>query len=199
MPTGYTAGVADGKITSLRDFALTCARGMGALITMRDEPWDAAIPDSLVVDTSYYDEKLQEINERIERLRAMSDEDKRTASEEDFAERMRYYNDSIQKEDEQRERYFAMIEQVRKWKTEAEGIKEFMLSQLSESMEFDCPVKFGPDPYEPRKVPPQEWWANATKQAYKDLQYYTKAKTDEETRMLERNEWLRKLKESLNA
>lgn len=37
MPTGYTAGVADGKVTDFRTFALQCARQFGACIMQRDE------------------------------------------------------------------------------------------------------------------------------------------------------------------
>ena len=35
MPTGYTAAVCSGEITEIKDFALSCARAFGALITMR--------------------------------------------------------------------------------------------------------------------------------------------------------------------
>jgi hypothetical protein len=38
MPTGYTAGVADGTITEFREYALLCARAFGACIMLRDEP-----------------------------------------------------------------------------------------------------------------------------------------------------------------
>jgi len=58
MPTGYTYPVQDGKITELRDFALLCTRGFGALIMMRDEPMDAPIPETLGANTQYHDEAL---------------------------------------------------------------------------------------------------------------------------------------------
>ena len=45
MPTGYTADIQDGKITTLREYALSCARAFGALIMMRDDPHDAPIAD----------------------------------------------------------------------------------------------------------------------------------------------------------
>lgn len=45
MPTGYTASVADGTTTTLRAFALQCARAFGATVTMRDDPMSAEIPE----------------------------------------------------------------------------------------------------------------------------------------------------------
>lgn len=38
MPTGYTADVQTGKIKTLREFALTCARNFGIAILQREEP-----------------------------------------------------------------------------------------------------------------------------------------------------------------
>lgn len=44
MPTGYTYGIHDGSVTTLREFALRAARGMGALLPLREAPPDAPIP-----------------------------------------------------------------------------------------------------------------------------------------------------------
>jgi hypothetical protein len=51
MPTGYTAPIADGM--TFEQFALGCARAFGALVTMRDEPSDAPIPERLEPDTPF--------------------------------------------------------------------------------------------------------------------------------------------------
>ena len=37
MPTGFTAGILDGKINSFREFALVCVRAFGAAAHMRDD------------------------------------------------------------------------------------------------------------------------------------------------------------------
>lgn len=74
MPTGYTADVASGKITSLRDFALICARGMGALVMMRDEPFDAPIPERFEPSV-FYKKHLDEAKQELAALRAMTAED----------------------------------------------------------------------------------------------------------------------------
>ena len=46
MPTGYTYDLYDGKDIEFPDFVMKCARAFGALIEIRDDPMDAAIPTS---------------------------------------------------------------------------------------------------------------------------------------------------------
>jgi len=59
MPTGYTYPVVEGKITEFSDFALSCARAFGALITMRDDPHDTPIPETFE-PSDYNAKKLAE-------------------------------------------------------------------------------------------------------------------------------------------
>ena len=40
MPTGYTAGIIDGKTETFQDFAKQCMRAFGVTIHMRDENMD---------------------------------------------------------------------------------------------------------------------------------------------------------------
>ena len=45
MPSGYTEGVASGKVTEFKEYALLCARAFGACISLRDEPLSLEIPE----------------------------------------------------------------------------------------------------------------------------------------------------------
>jgi len=49
MASGYVHKMLDDK-QDFRTFAMSCARAFGALITMRDEPADAPIPDEFKPD-----------------------------------------------------------------------------------------------------------------------------------------------------
>jgi hypothetical protein len=40
MPTGYTAEILDGKVTTFREFAQKCMRAFESTIHMRDESLD---------------------------------------------------------------------------------------------------------------------------------------------------------------
>ena len=44
MPTGYTAYIKDGDITTGKDFLKLCLRNFGVAIDMRDEPLSKPVP-----------------------------------------------------------------------------------------------------------------------------------------------------------
>ncbi len=69
MPTGYTAAIKDG--ITFKQFALTCARAMGALIMMRDEPSGAEIPAAFPPSTFHRDQ-LARLSDELGNLRAMT-------------------------------------------------------------------------------------------------------------------------------
>lgn len=77
MPTGYTAGVEDGTVTTLREYALTCARGMGACIMQRDDPMNE--PPKKQEPTDYHVKWLAEAKEKLVQLAAMSNEEIKAA------------------------------------------------------------------------------------------------------------------------
>ena len=194
MPTGYTAAVADGTVVDLRSFALQCARGMGALVTMRDEPWDAPIPDELKPSTAYYDELLTKAQSELGLLSMMSDLECAAAQERERAERAEWQAKYAEDTRAQRARYEAMLAKVEAWGTEAEGIRDFMLSQLRQSIEFDC------RDYEPEPVPvlsASEWRAARMAKLTEDIRYYEAQRAAEIARTAERNRWLSALRDSL--
>src|ERR1700741_504539 len=195
MPTGYTAAVADGKITTLRDFALYCARGMGALITMRDEPLNAPIPETLEPSTTYYDNKLAALRAELGELEALTDEQVLDRMEAERQKAIEYRAEYKQRDRVQRERYEAMIAQVAVWTTEAEGIRDFMLQPLRESLKFD----FGGS-YEPPIPPPMtagEWLNERSAKLAKEISYHEGERDREIARTADRNAWLKALRDSL--
>ena len=197
MPTGYTAAVADGRITTLRDFALHCARGMGALITMRDEPLDAPIPERLEPSTAHHDDKLAELRAELATISAMTNAEcaeAQAASLVAAKERRARY---AREKEEQRARYEAMISRVEAWTTEAEGLREFMLGQLTESLRFDCAGSYLPEI--PDEVDPGEWRSQRLKSIAREIGYHEEQRAAEVARTESRNRWLGSLRDSLPA
>jgi hypothetical protein len=194
VPTGYTAAVADGEITDLRTFALTCARGMGALVTMRDEPFDAPIPDRLEPSTGYYDEALAKARADLARLNQMTDAECAAAQAEERVAEERAQTEYAARKADQRARYEAMLAQVEAWTTEAEGIRDFMLEQLRQSIDFDCST------YEREPAPiltPGEWRHERLKKLAKDIGHHEEQRAAEVARTENRNRWLNALRASL--
>lgn len=50
MPTGYTAFIEDGDITTGREFLLLCSRNFGVAIDVRDEPLSVPTPTKFEPD-----------------------------------------------------------------------------------------------------------------------------------------------------
>lgn len=112
MPTGYTHKVQEGTITEFKDFALSCARAFGALITMRDDPMDATIPDVIEPD-GYYAECVAERKSEFERLQSMSVDQQTLAYIADKKHDEDYRQQRIERNKSERQRYEAMLAKVR--------------------------------------------------------------------------------------
>jgi len=191
MPTGYTAAVGDGKITTLREFALTCARGMGACIMMRDEPWDAPIPERFEPQTKYHDDRLAEAKAVLETLPKLSEVECENRAVEEY--KTAIASDAKYRADRElrNSRYRSMLDLLSSWNTDAEGIKEFMVEQLSISIERDYSSK------SPSRLTGTEWREDRLKQAHHDVAYHERARGEEIWRTEERNRWLSDLRASL--
>ncbi len=199
MPTGYTAYVQDGTITEFRDFALLCARAMGACVTLRDEPFDAPLPERMEPDTTYHDEKLAKAKARLAEVRAMTDADAVLGALKDYEDAMRRHHEREATRILHQARYEAMQRAVKEWKPpteEHEGLKGFMCKQLRQSLDFDC----GDHPDEvPAPLSPGAWRDREEKAAIRDLAYHTEKREEEVMRTEARNRWLAALRQSLPA
>lgn len=135
MPTGYTADIYDGKDVSFEDFVWKCARGFGALISLRDEP-NAGIPDEFKVD-EYYERRLQEATEEFKKAQSMTDEDFALEAERTFRKETEYLTGYIEEKKKLRKRYENMLEQVVSWTPPTENhveLKNMMINQLEVSI-----------------------------------------------------------------
>lgn len=196
MPTGYTAAVADGTITSLRAFALQCARAFGATITMRDDPQDAEIPDKFET-SSYHIEALGEARARLRHLQALSPIDAQREMQQQHAVDMARWRERTWDDARQRVRYNAMIDAVCYWEPptpEHRGLRAFMLKQLDDSIDFDCG---GKHLQMPRLQRWPEWLAEQIAKAHWEIGYHTNHHAGEQERAASRTQWVSDLRASL--
>lgn len=147
MPTGYTAPVQKGEVTDLADFALTVARGWGALIMLRDSDQSLEATKRLIAEgaylqhSDYHERELASARARLDELEAMTDEEALAAARAEadrVAASNREYEERAATE---RARYEAMLLKVEAWEpptAEHVTFKEYMLAQLRESINFDC-------------------------------------------------------------
>lgn len=197
MPTGYTSIVADNENFTFPEFAMRCARNFGALIMMRDEPLDAPIPEKFE-PSDYEKNEYEKAKAAYENFIANppSDEDLEKQYNEYVALETERFAAASADKDIKRRRYNAMLLKVLKWQPptpEHEGLKEFMIDQLHDSIDFDC------SEYRPLISDKEEYIARNRNGEYlkEELDFYEKRWHEEIERTNSRNKWLKELRESL--
>ncbi len=199
MATGYTYKVSEGTMTSLRDFALECVRALGVCITMRDEPMSAPIPQAFE-PSAHYKESLDTAEAELARVKALTPEEVITKAEEYHLQRVGSNMDARGRHYLTKKRYDAMREKVVAWDCKVEGLKEFMLQQLDESLKWDCFDAVTLDKYYPLDLPrqtPEEWHEKTIAAAQRDVDYHAEQYQKEISRTADRNDYLRRFWECL--
>lgn len=193
MPTGYTAGIAEG--VTFEQFILSCARNFGALIMMRDKPSNAEIP--VFEPSDFYAKNLIESNRELERLKKMTIAEGCAESDKEFAEAVESHRKRIAEMGVLKSKYEAMLAQVKEWEpptTDHEGLKKFMVDQLTESIRFDCATEYMTAP---KQDDPEQWTISQIKRVIGDIERYTEEDKKEVDRTNQRNRWVADLRRSL--
>lgn len=177
---------------------MICSRAMGALVMMRDEPFDAPIPDRFE-PSSYHADKITQIEKDLAWCENMADSEAEREAEKDHAERCATNAKCIQEANDQRALYESMLDKVMAWNAQTadhEGFKKFMVDQITQSMQFDCNTKYYEDP---PKLSGADWRIGKINKAHRDLAYHKENHLSEVQRTEQRNEWLRQLRDSLKG
>jgi hypothetical protein len=192
MPTGYTHQVVEGTVDDFPTFAKTCARAFGALITLRDDPLSAELPDA-IEPSDHHEKALVGAKAELARLEAMTAEEAEVAADAHYREAVESFNRMSAKDTEENARINAMLEKVQAWTPptkDHEEMKRFMTEQLHISLN-----NFRRDP--PRRQPASEWLSSQTKKARWNVDYHQEEHTKEIERCRQRTEWIQALKRSL--
>ncbi|KWR88787.1 DUF551 domain-containing protein [Cupriavidus sp. IDO] len=194
MPTGYTAAISKGIPFNV--FVMTCARAMGALIMMRDEPIDSPIPERFE-PSDFYTKKAEAARAEVQRLRGLSDAEAECEAEADHQAMCARYAGYRQESVDLQAKYEAMLEQVREWlppTPDHEGFKAFMLEQLESSIRSDCDASCWQDP---AKQTGCDWRAAQIDSNSRLAERSEQMHREEIERTEGRNAWLKALRESL--
>lgn len=195
MPTGYTAALYDGPQT-FPEYLWRCARGVGYLFFLRDEPLDAPLPEQLETpDAKYHREQLQCAEQSLVRARAVSMESLLKQAQLAHEEALLAHSKTIQERARRRERYLNMLYQAQAWEVpspEHQGLKDLMIQQLEDSLKWDCSV------YEIPKPPLLDDVRQAAlDKAQRDVDYHRQELEKAEKRTADANEWLHLLRQSV--
>ena len=182
MSTGYTYKVAEGEITTVKDYALACSAAF--LPYMRD--MNIGTPEIPI--ESYYFDRVVEINKQIQEIK---DSDCIVEAAEDFSTQYVAWKKASGEHEATTIRYNTMLQKVQDWTCSVKDLKEFMLSQLSLSIKNDCgPFYWGM----PVAGTVEEWKRKKLSGLFDELAYCAGEATKVFNRNEENNKWLRDLR-----
>lgn len=194
MPTGYTSDIEKG--ISFPQFAMQCARAFSALVTMRDEPMSAAIPEEFPV-TTYHQERIAEAEKRLSDLKETSIEQAEQHARCYFDKAVAEYDRILTKRADLLAKYDAMLAKAQAWMPptpDHQGLKDFMVQQIAESIKWDCDTKYLTTP---TLMTGREWLTMETSFALRNLEYHRREHQAEVERTTGRTAWVKALKASL--
>lgn len=198
MPTGYTAGLYEGE-QSFEDFAWGVARGFGALITMRDDPSDAPVPDEFQ-PSSYHRDAIQEAKDDLAALARMTDAEIMVEQSGKYHEAKQHRARYISDRQALGARYRRMLEKAIAWEPPTPDhvkFKETMVEQLEQSIEFDCGGSYAPAL--PEMLTADEYRTKVRAKLEHDVAYHEAEYAKEVERAEQRTAWVRALRDSLDG
>lgn len=196
MPTSYTAGIEDGKITTFRQYALQCVRAFVALIEMRDESLDKELPKE-IVPAPYYAEQVGVDEAYLTELNQRSDKEWAAKYAEVIADTSAKNNERAKTHRDITARYAYLGADVNAWippTSEHQEMKNFMLEQIRISTEHSSK-----EPYTVNLPSFDVWKAQVLSEAKHDCIYSSENLSKQKKLAAGRNEWLQALYKSLNT
>ena len=139
MPTGYTAYIKDGDITTGKDFLKLCLRNFGVAINMRYEPLSKPVPTQFEPNP-YYKKDYEETVEIRNKYRQMTFEEAKKELIEKHKKDIESTRKSLDKYIAEDERYMKVRDEIEKWippTSEHENVKKFALNQIDISLNTD--------------------------------------------------------------
>lgn len=190
MPTGYTHCITKGA--TFEEFVWGCARAMGALVMMRDDPADAPIPERFE-PSDWHAKRLFEAKAELATLLAMTDVDVAARAESEHIDAVDSWARREHERHAQKAAYEAILARIDAMAVPEShaGFKEFMRKQVSESIDFDT----GHVWEKPKAVTGEEWKRSRVERLRSEIAFCEQMHAQEVERTNERNEWLATLRQ----
>lgn len=137
MPTGYTAGIEDGTITTGKDFLKLYTRAFGIAMDLRDKPLSVPTPAKFEPDT-YYRDRVDREKAELENAKNMSFEDAKAKMIKSHADRVKMYKSIAERYIENNEKYAKVRTEVEAWNPPTKehcNLKKFALKQIDMCIE----------------------------------------------------------------
>ena len=204
MPTGYTAGIIDGKITTFEQFATQCSRAFGATIHMRDNPLDS--PYEPRTPSEYYVNSLQSQREKLEEMKTMTDEAIVQDFENLLKDSLEYHERELEKTKVNLGRLNSIMEAAKSWVPPTEdhgGVRDYMIDQLEITIKADGDPSYHVNKIVQAKkeleegIDPKVYREERIKEIEDQISRYETEVQKELERCKQSNDWMDKFLESI--
>ena len=166
---------------------------------LRDEPLSSEIPEFQPSD--HYQKAGDEAYAELKRLLEMPQEQLRKEFASQKKKRIKEAKDGIKRKQEMLTRYNAMLEKAKLFKSptpEHDNFAKFIVSQLEESIRFDCGGNYWHVQLEHAKQQPfEDWWRSRIDELNKEIERCRKNHKEEVERTKQRNEWVSQLRRAI--
>ena len=145
MPTGYTAYIEDGTITTAKDFIMLCTRAFGALIDMRDEPLSVPIPKQIEANTKFDERMVQYYKNELAKYESLTPEQIHELNRFDYEKRVASRKKSLEEKINIKKRYEQILSDVESWippTSDHVELKNFVINQITMSIPTDEEISY---------------------------------------------------------
>ena len=203
MPTGYTAHIEDGEITTGKEFLRLCTRAFGIAIDVKDEPLSTPTPSSFE-PSPFYKESYDRALKKLEEVNKMTFDEAKIQMRADYEKRISDYKAYAERETAMNEKYAKVRKEVEEWippTEEHEGLKKFALEQINMSMTkqkyIDECLEKSKEEFDDSDEAVQDYINDIVDYYQRDIESSYKSWQEELERTRSKNEWMTKFLESL--
>jgi hypothetical protein len=196
MPTGYTCDITNS--TTFKDFAIKCSKAFGANIELRDLDLNAPIPEYKI--DNYYENSYNDAVKDLNKFKSLSDAEIQSTIDKNHKNSIIYNKKCLAEKKALKVNYTRLLKEVKAWKPPSkdhQGLKDFMVQQLEDTIKFDCDFSYYENNINQAKPSLEDFKKDGIK-LLEDLVKSRKKSWDEEvSRVKGRNKWNKDLRDSL--
>ena len=140
MPTGYTAFIEDGKVTTAKEFLHICLRNFGLCWSLRDSDVPMDVPDlepylkeGFQKEITYHKKKLDKAKKDLEEFLKLPDEELYSRWAKTAKEKIERYQEHYEEARKKNVDYDKFLKAIQGWQPSEDfkGIKKFAIEQIT--------------------------------------------------------------------
>lgn len=201
MPSGYTAGIIDGKINDFTTFAILCSRAF--MVHLREEPLDSKYKKR--EPSTYHKNAIKEAKKQLEEAGKFTDQELIDNEVAKLTKDKEYHTENKALDEQNKAKVTTFLALAKAYEPPTEnhkGIAAFMVKQLEETLDYDCDSNYHATELEKIDGKLDNIDANALREALKaaaqyNIDYHTKEHEADKKRCAEHNKWYKDYLKSL--